>query len=92
MPVLRFDPQVKQALLTLQADANRRALFLAVKNMLLHLRDDEGDPPRARALQTIGGGHGYYVPVSAGDEHWAIGWKRLEDGTRGILYIGPDLL
>jgi hypothetical protein len=92
VPLLRFDPDARASLLALQANPARRPLFLAVKEVLLQLRDDEGEPPRAIALRVAGGGHGYHVPVYAAQESWAVGWKRLEDGSRGILYIGPSSL
>ena len=93
MPVLRFDLQPKRALYDLQADPTRRPLFDAIKSVLVRLRDGDDDPPVwARAFQVAGGGHGYYTTIRRGHDSWAVLWKRLEDGSLGILYIGPDNL
>jgi hypothetical protein len=90
MPLLRFDPAPKQAVLRLAADGAHRSLYEAIKSVLLRLRDDDIDPPRSRAFRTLGNGLAHYVTVSADDDSWAVAWRRLEDGSRGIIYIGPD--
>lgn len=93
MPRLRFDPEFGPAdtLRRLSADAEHRHAYQAIKRLLIDLRDEtSSDPVQGTAFREIGDGLAYYRLVGSHPDVWAVIWRRLDDGSIAIIYIGDE--
>ena len=89
-----LDPQAEEALRRLYEDDPKAPGYLAIKQLLYDLRDeDPADPVLGTPFRIIGQGNVYYREVGQHPDVQPVIWKRFPaDDLIVIMGVGEELL